>query len=822
MTLPNETEAGKKRLEQFILESIRLDSLLDARVRDIEFIKSGGEVLYTPDESTWNSFFFPVMYGQAHPGKQGGPVSGFSEVYLESDRSVSSYYSGAPLTGKQVTGMLGKILMDAIFAPQTENGPAPVFFLTKESKDGLNEAIKTVNISRTNRSRNKGEQQAIASVLSSLKSEFSSADGERQSESLFLRTPNNLMKAGALAAFLDDANLINLNDRIATYQGISFFDWAHIVSGVDEGHREEMPFDLRKSDVREFERLKNDFVDIFRRELPLSAENKVASISEVLALNYIATRSQNNSVRIIYLTNAPWAIRYFDRFVWDENASNPLRFRKDVEIIPTVSSIFVRSPLCFLHDIELRPEDKESRGALKVFVDSVVPRKLHDDTRMDTSSRKRTLISKALDDLEARGQLDAYLIELDKFYEQWAEKKVPWVNVFFAQRASHWAEGLKLFSEEGFYNFWRKVNRDFTRLSWQFGIYLALMTEGLPARAAPLVFIDCDGTTNQMLSALQLALAREDIEGFRNQIHQFHERSSEGREERREYFDALVIAVLFMFSSQFETSKLHAETACELAMKSTDPDVTGREAYYLRSYLVRITAADRLELETARKLMLIARSKLALDNSILGEGSRISTIRFDLEDWSRRIVAALADYLDKEKPGEFPAHHMREYLAFVHRSTSTNFNDLGVAEGNALRLQICERMRFNFLVISVSMDDFNVQSGGASKGFLDKIVVEWNRVFGSAYEDLNVCVDEEILERASIIEQAYLVALLAGSPGAKFIEGDIRASDWVTRVFAEENRDVLKSAETSFVDKKRYDRLRGYVSALVVGSREQT
>ncbi|MFA9262925.1 MAG: hypothetical protein ACEQSB_06290, partial [Undibacterium sp.] len=673
---PSETETGKKRLEQFILESIRLDALLDARARDIDFVKDGGELLYTPDESTWNSFFFPVGRGQEHLGNNGS-IPGFSEVYLESDRAKAPYIPDSPLTGKQVTGMLGKVLMDSIFVSQNESRLAPQFFLTEESKQGLNEAIKTVIISRNKRSRNSKEQKDILTLLSALKSEFSSADSDQKTENLFLRAPISLNRAGALAAFLDDANFVNLIDRVRAYDEISFIDWAYIESMVDEGSSDETTFHFGKSDVRDFERLKSAFAKTFQKELPRSADGKISSLSEILALNYIVGGTRENRKRIVYLTNAQSAIRDFDRFVWDEHSEFPLKLGRPSDGLRTVSSLFVRNPLCFLHDIELRPEDGETRGALKTFMDSVVPRKLHDEKRLDTSLQKRNLIVAAIDDLETRGQLHAYLDELDKFYDQWAYKKVPWVNEFLAQRAQHWAEGLQLFSAQGFYSFWRKVNRDFTRLSWQFGIYLAIMTEGLPARAAPLIFIDCDPKTNGMLSALQAVLARGDIEGFRDQIDEFLSRPVEPKkEERKEYFDALVNAVLFMFSSQFETSKLHTETACELAMKSTDPDVTGREAYYLRSYLVRVTAADRLELESARKLMLIARSKLELDNSVLVEGSRISTIRFDLEDWSRRIVTALADYFDQEKSREFPSHHLREYLAFVWRSTSTNFSDL--------------------------------------------------------------------------------------------------------------------------------------------------
>lgn len=806
----NQTDVGKKRLGQFILESIRLDALLDARERDIEFTKSGGELLYTPDSSTWNSFFFPVRYGQEHPGKNTN-IPGFSEVYLESDRTDTPYFQESPLSGRQVSGMLGKVLIDAIFLSQNNNGLSTQFFLTEESKQGLNEAIKTVLLRKANKTKNINQQKTIVTQLTKLSAAFLAVASAENTEALFLSVPKNLNSAGAIESFLDDDNIINLIDRIRSYDDVSFFDWDYIKSMADNSRSDETIFQLGISDVREFERLRSEFAKTFQSALPSSAASKIASMSEILALNYIVGRSSEKEKRIIYLTNAQWAIRDFDRFVWDEHSANPLRLESPRNGLRTVSSHFVRNPLCFLHDIELRPEDGEAQGALKIFMDSVVPRKLHDDRRLDPSQKKLDLISQALDGLEKSGKLDAYVAELDRFYGRWAEKKTPWVNSFLEQRAKHWAEGLQLFSQEGFHSFWRKVNRDFTRLSWQFGIYLALMTEGRPARAAPLVFIDCDINTNALLSSMQSVLAQGDIEGFQDQIDKFLNRITLGSKERKEYFDALVNAVLFLFSSQFETSKLHAETACELAMKSRDTDVNGREAYYLRSYLVRVTAENRSDLEDARRLMLIARNKLELDNSVLPESSRISTIRFDLEDWSRRIVAALADYFDQGKPSEFPARYLREYLVFVRQATSTKFAELSHAESNALHRQICERMRFNFLVISVTMDEVSAGSDGASKGFLNGVVSEWNKVFGSLNNDLFIQINEEMLQNASIIEQAYLLSLAIGAAGADFIKIDkkINISERANQFFESNKKDVV-SAQTSFVDKERYKRLGSY------------
>ncbi len=810
--MPETLDLQKQRLERFIIESIRLDALLDARARDIEFVESGGQVLYSPDQSTWGAFFFPVKHGQEHKGKQGS-IDGFAEVYLDSDRSDEPFIKGSPLSEKEVTGMLGKVLMDAIFAPQHADDIAPEFFLTEESKAGLNQAIKIALIVKTKQSRNAQMHERLATALQRLKKEFATAEDNAISADLFAKSPQILNNSGMLRVFLDDDNPVNLNERSRLYNKIGFFDWTYIQSQVDSGNSDEETFHFGRQELIEFDRLHTEFSQIFRKNIPQAAENKITSMSEILALNSILERIGQNLTRFVYLTNARSAIRDFDRFVWDAESEHPLKMKRESNQSRSISSLFVRSPLCFLHDIELRPEVGETQSALKTFMDSIVPKKLHDELRLDTSETKRKLVKRALKGLSI-SNTELYSAELENFYRRWAKKKIPWVNAFLAQRGKHLADGLEIFSKEGFHGYWRNVNREFARESWQFGFYLAKMTEEHPARAAPLVFIDCDIKTNKMLSAMQSELARGDIEKFQEQFSDFIERPAERQNnERKEYFDSLVNAVLFMFSNQFETSRLHSETACDRAMKSQDTDVTGREAYFLRSHLVRVTARNEADLEDARKLMLIARGKLEIDNNDLCSGEKISTIRFDVEDWSRRIVVALAEFYHAKAAVVFPRSLMRDYLSFVRNCTNTNFCNLGSIEREALIEQICGRMKFNFLVLAITMDSSHVMDQDGRKTFLKDIVSEWNRVFGDAHSELTIRVDEREIESASTIEESYLLALAMGVPEVDFVSSDLDVGVWFDGFFGERNRESIKSAKSSFIDDKRYRRLKKYCEA---------
>ena len=232
------------------------------------------------------------------------------------------------------------------------------------------------------------KQRYLASLLQSLRDTFAAAEGTDAFLELFLNSPQKLNRSGALAALLDDDNPINLNDRMKSYNRLSYFDWSYIESQVENGVSDDTTFHFRHADLRDYERYKAEFSQILSRELPNSSKDKIASITEILALNCIAGKSRERERRFIYLTNSPWAIRDFDRFVWDDSSDRPLKPASASNRSDSVSNLFVRSPLCFLHDIEMRPEDGANRSALKVFMDSMIPRKLADDRRLDTSESK--------------------------------------------------------------------------------------------------------------------------------------------------------------------------------------------------------------------------------------------------------------------------------------------------------------------------------------------------------------------------------------------------------------------------------------------------
>lgn len=810
----------KARLLDFIERTLLLDNLVDARISDIDFIRKGGRIYLTPDHSTWSAFFFPITDGKEHKASNESKIDGFAEVYPEIDKADTPYVDGSTLTNKETTGVLGKILIDSIFSP-SDVAHSPAFFLTDESRRGLDDTIKHVLRERKYRSRSISEHKLVYTALTQLKSDLSATTPEEG----FAAVATNVGRDSPawLKLMLNDGNATNLNERARAFNKLTRVDIKTLVNSVETKDGARLNFDLSAKDIDELKDHTKHFTAIMSHALDKSADSKIRSLAEILALNLVVGQKTKVPTRFLYLTNSPWAVNDFDRFSWDARVDEPLKLFDEQGDLKSVAKLFVRNPLCFLQDIESRAFEVGPEQPLKIFVDSIIPRNFRNARRLGLNDRKKRHIVAALTKPENERHLDFYNSELTSFYESWGRKKRPWVNLFLAKRAEEWQPEFEVFERAGLQAFWSQANGEFARSAWKMGIYLATVSEIGSARAAPLVFIDCDSTTNNLLTAMQKDLSQRNMEDLGAEIEKFNTRYnglySTGRpkaREREQYFDALVNSVLFMMSNQFNTAETYAATACEISLRSDDGSITGREAFYLRSHLVRITARSNGDFERARRYMLLARSKLSEDNRNM-PASPVSDIRFDLEDWSRRIVKAMPPI---SKPGgAIGPNLLIEYLSFVKEAVDSRLGLLSDEEKGLLP-RICGKMLFNFIVLIVSIEEFGLKADATPKGARRQMVLLWNEIFASKFEDLRIRVSRQLLKDASAIEASYYVSLAAITSDCDFVDVDITVLDKVKEIFPPKathmsngagevpESPAVKAAKTSVVDDLRFKKLR--------------
>ena len=230
-----------------------------------------------------------------------------------------------------------------------------------------------------------------------------------------------------------------------------------------------------------------------------------------------------------------------------------------------------------------------------------------------------------------------------------------------------------------------------------------------------------------------------------------------------------------------------------------------------------MTAQRRTDFDRAKRFMFLAKSKLKEDNRLMSDGN-VSSIRFDLEDWSRRIVEML-DLQFVHGHGLTPAL-LSQYLTFVRQVSDSGFADLRGAERNSLFHRICDKMKFNCLVIVISLEQFGLAVPVESDAARQRIVVTWNELFGSVVPELKFFLDSSNLKAASTIEKAYMLALAANSPTAKFVARDLNVRDEVEDFFGSANRETLKAVSTSLVDAERFRRLERFCRECTTKMRE--
>lgn len=805
---PEKTDGvpGIGYVSEFIINSVRLDRMIAAREEDKEFLEAGGTIYYTPDQSTWYAMFSPVRNGMKHTDSADNKIGGFAEVYSLTDKSDKDYHDNSPFTGMDVSGIMGKLLMDQIFNPRG-NTPAPKFFLTETSKSGLRVAMQELLAEQGNtgtRSRETAVKEALQNISSFVES---LPEGENVYENLATKgiKKHPLLKE----IFLDDTMPNHRAERAEIYNDLSLFDWSYLKEEVTAHRSNEDTFNLDKRDIKEFEELSNKFENILGGRVPKAgrtSRTKCQALAEILAMNVVVGAKMNGMVRFVYLTNSDWAIKYFDKLAWDREEDIPLvKFSKTPgKRHYSVSRLFIRHPLCFLADTDLRSTATLQDNSLRQLVDTIVPRALSDNHLLQIPhAETQAEIENALS-CQSRSAISVYTAEIESFYKSWNSKKTPWVNLFLFQRSQQWLENIEIFKMKGFKEYWRQENKKFVRSVWPMGLYLSLMTEGNIARAAPLIYIGSDDDTGKLLTKMQSKMSSGSLTDLHDTIEEFNSRETDVyTPEKREYFDALVFSVLFFSANQFQTADSYAAIACREAQNSNDPDITGREAFYLRAQLARISAQKPSDLNSAKKYMNIAFGKLCEDN-LLGQVS-ISPVRFQAEEWSRKIVEALFRKYDDNNEDAVSVTMLKQYLAFARRITGDDLPNLSENEKEAFSANLYQKIRFNFLVICMSVKNIGENTAKELNRQRKELITVWNERFGSKNTYLKIEINRNTIDGLPTIERAYIIAAACCCSESPFVSKDLDLGKEISDAF---EKKALKAAVSSKIDKPRYECLK--------------
>lgn len=798
------------RLKQFVKENVLLDSLMEARVGDIEFIETGGRAFFTPDQSTWFAYLHPSKNSAQHRDTNNKQYLGFASIFSEADEAENEYIEGAAFSCKQVTKMLGNLIMDEIFSPESDETHQPHFFLTDESKSGLEAAIQNTLDERSVYSASPNRLRNTMLILKQLSEELV---GESNSKDRHEKVAKNLLRNrnGVGTEILEDLSPPNLTHRISNIEHLHLVDWEYL----KQNERDEELFpgvSVSKRIASDVDLYSKEFEKILRSHprAPNNSALQPASLAEILALNFVLG-NEGDEFRFFYLTNSFTSIELFDDFVWNPREEMPLKFATDQDRKQvSVSRLFVRHPLCFVHDVDNSHRGLPHFSSLKDFSDTVVPKEFSNTRRLSIPKPLEVEIDATIDAQAAN--LEKYSKQLDTFFHEWNAKKKGWVNQFINRATSKWVEGLELYSEDGFTEYQKFVDDQFAHAARQMGICLALISEEDMVRAAPLIYIDCDLYTQSLLDDMQHSLNSRNIVELTEKIEGFFTRDSMDSSNKRDYFDALINALLFMFSNQFQTAKFYSTLACVKAGQSEELDITGREAFYLNAQLTRICATGFSDLNEASRLLKVATSALSDDNLYFKNNAipeSVSPIRIDLEEWSLRIVSAIAKAQERDHDG-VPGTLIRDYYRFVKSVVEQEFG-LSPSEKEALIGKICDKISFNFLVLLFSTKFESSSRGFDANEFKCRLLSDWNETFRSVHERMVIKISDDTFERSSTLERSYYLWLACTYPQENFVEDEFNVLEAYAIVFekrGDHSKPAFKIAQTSFLDKKRFKALK--------------
>lgn len=164
----------------------------------------------------------------------------------------------------------------------------------------------------------------------------------------------------------------------------------------------------------------------------------------------------------------------------------------------------------------------------------------------------------------------------------------------------------------------------------------------MPSRLTPSIIFDCSDEAQHAVDALESSLYPKD-NGFEagvfvNAMNRLEKSDSIG------YFFNIGVSMMFAIERQYDAARLYATRAVNIALSlsrsnAVEKQISGREAFFLLSSIVRLKAKSTSDFDSAANLMRLARSRLALDRSTNDIG--VSAIRFDCED----VARDLAQYL---------------------------------------------------------------------------------------------------------------------------------------------------------------------------------
>ena len=698
---------------------------------DRKFEDDGGRIIYAVDSDIFQFFVEPFSEGPDRKNALTGRRSraGYSQIFRSDSR--------------EVAGVIGDAISQAIFF---DNGQPPNFSKTprsllllsgveREVFDFINYKLSEVSAAgkKVNGGRLKSEIKAFIDVVRDTNDQSEKYTLVREKMPLLFEVffqPNSLRRqAEKLLQLAQDSSAVyfgNLNTG-----DLNHYPYDLIKASVDLSSSKAT---ARKQEI--FEEVKTNFPNIGSKKI--DAKNAdLQALSELLVLNELLVPK---GIKLCLITGAWSMFDALSKIVVNSKTGKLIGSAKEnPDSSPVSASTYcLRYPIAFWgsrsfkENIKATSHPEETNGFIDNWIkwpDPIIPARLTKKSGIHHTSDLRSYAQRAI----GLGIDSEYL---EEFKRNW--------NAFTSLLIPSRAEVMQEFDddlEEVFSDLGQAFNTTFNLLfdSCAFlGVAVSsLAPHGLPPRLTPPIIFDCSDKAQTAINAIEAAVQREnpDLDETTFKTAMLDLRNS----DQSSYFFNVGVSMIFASQGQYDSAKMYINRAIQVAQsldssKATETRVSGREAYFLKSILIRQKARKLSDFDLAKTTLRLARHRLLIDTE-LDRGLEISDIRFECERIAQNLGKKLFEKFVLGKDS-LPVSELDEFLSSINNLRDRKYMSLE----DKFKRRLAKQLSFNALSAGLHSNAFrkNIEKHPNTKAQLQKHLTNVLGINGSWVDDNNV------------------------------------------------------------------------------------
>ena len=681
------SQAKMVRLLSLLEDTVEFEEKSHGWERDRAFEADGGQVFYAVDTNIFAFYLEPFLRGP-------------DEKFEDGKRRVQGYSQILRTDPPEVAGVIADAMSESIFfdRPQGYKEPRARHLLLLDGVQGEVFELLNAAMRRATNVQASAAKEASESNNRELLAELKGQDSDRKYQVVKEKLPHLFELFFSNSSTRDYLERLN---RLGSQASVLHLGSASEID-VDKFPLRFLKLVTDSASDPKFQKRMGQIRDLVEIEFPDVRSKKVAAfhndldaLAQLLALNEVLVP---NGFKICLLTGAWSMFQALDGLQADSQGQvqteKELRKEGDKETLAT-SKFCLRRPLSFWGSRTFKNSIRKSHNQVRddfidrwpSWVDPIVPKNLTLKDGVSIAELKEHAVRAARLGLD-EAIVSKFLNDWDQFCSLLIPARAEITNKFSV-------EFEEVFSDLGG-AFSTSVETLFDSCAWVGLLVSSSAPQTFPSRLTPNIIFDCSEAAQKAVDAVERALypkgRTSSLTGFSKAMIDLRETDTTG------YFFNIGVAMMFANERQYEASRIYASRAINIAQAmsneaSDENQISGREAYFLLSSIVRLKARNVEDIDLASNLMRLAKNRLVQDRRQQDIG--VSSIRFDCEDVARETAKIMIrKHIRHQAP---QAEEVKSLFARIRTLFGADYE----AKEKALRDKLQLRLSINALSIAL-------------------------------------------------------------------------------------------------------------------------